>query len=77
MLITLVDNPLVHVKITNHMLCPVLSGEEARTDLSYLSQVTFGEEKPHVCGRRVGQWIHGRTPSRVKFTSPNNSCTNH
>lgn len=58
MLITLVDNPLVHVKITNHMLCPVLSGEEVRTDLSYLSQVTFGEEKPYVWerGGAVDSW---------------------
>ncbi len=37
MLITPVDNPLVHVKIMNHMLCPVPTGEEARTDLSHPS----------------------------------------
>ena len=42
MLITPVDNPLVHVKIMNHMLCPVPVGEEGRTDLSHQARSPKG-----------------------------------
>ena len=49
-LITPVDNPLVHMKITNHMLCPVPMGEEARTDLSHQARSPQGRRSQMLVG---------------------------
>lgn len=58
MLITPVDNPLVHVKIMNHMLCPVPVGEEGRTDLSHQARSPQG-------GRRLMSAGDGGALDRV------------